>query len=234
MLEHTFKDYQKKKTFSSFLSGIAGKMGIPLWAFYVNRGQLIASFGIRDKNGAMMEFFPANQAYHFVSTIGFRTFIKLNGEVYEFFKEENAHQSLHIRQDQVSILEKNESLGISVKVTYYTLPNASVAGLLRKVEIENLTDEEKDVEVIDGLAQMLPSGIDYGGYKAISNLLQSWMSSVHETNYVFYKLRASTGDSAEVNEVVDGNFYHNSAEVAPYYISDYKMIFEEITTLQSH
>lgn len=233
MLEHTFKDYQKKKTFSSFLSGIAGKMGIPLWAFYVNRGQLIASFGIRDKNGAMMEFFPANQAYHFVSTIGFRTFIKLNGEVYEFFKEENAHQSLHIRQDQVSILEKNESLGISVKVTYYTLPNASVAGLLRKVEIENLTDEEKDVEVIDGLAQMLPSGIDYGGYKAISNLLQSWMSSVHETNYVFYKLRASTGDSAEVNEVVDGNFYHTSAEVAPYYISDYKLIFEENTTLQT-
>ena len=55
IFSYTIDDYQKQKPFSSFLSGIAGKMGIPLWAFYVNRGQLIASFGIRDKNSAVMD-----------------------------------------------------------------------------------------------------------------------------------------------------------------------------------
>ena len=31
------KDFNKKKTFANFLPGLAGKKGIPLWAFYVNR-----------------------------------------------------------------------------------------------------------------------------------------------------------------------------------------------------
>ncbi len=234
MTEHKFYDYQKMKPFSSFLSGIAGKMGIPLWAFYVNRGQLISSFGIRDKNGAMMEFFPANNAYHFVSKIGFRTFVKINGIVHEFFKEKNANQSIHIRQDQVSIMELNQDLGISVQVTYFTLPNEPVAALVRKVDIKSLSNQKISFEVIDGLAQILPSGIDYGGYKAISNLLQSWMDNVHENDYVFYKLRASTDDSAEVSIQVDGNFYHTSSNISkPYYISDYKLIFDEDTSLET-
>jgi hypothetical protein len=231
--EYIINNYQKQKPFSSFLSGVAGQMGIPLWAFYVNRGQLIASFGVKNKNGAIMEFYPANQAYHYVSTIGFRTFLKVNGQVHEFFKEENEGQQLMVRADQVSILEVNQAIGISIKVTYFTLPNEPVAGLVRKVEIKNLDDTKKEIELIDGLAQILPSGIDYGGYKAISNLLQSWMSSIDNQNYVFYKLRASTGDSAEVSDVIDGNFYMSFGLSDAFYISDYKLIFDENTTLRT-
>ena len=233
MTSYVIKDYQKQKPFSSFLSGIAGKMGIPLWAFYVNRGQLISSFGIRDKNGAIMEFYPANLAYHYVSKIGFRTFIKINQTVYEFFKEKNPNQMLCIQSDQVSIEETNETIGIKVKITYFTLPNEEIAALVRKVEITNLNNAPVDCEVIDGIAQILPSGIDYGGYKAVSNLLQSWMQSIHEDHYIFYKLRASTGDSAEVSEVVDGNFYLTKSNVQPFYISDYKLIFDEDTSLET-
>ena len=233
MTSYTINDYQKQKPFSSFLSGISGKMGIPLWAFYVNRGQLIASFGVRDKNGAIMEFYPANNAYHYVSKIGFRTFVKVYNHVYEFFKERNSNQKLIIDLDHVSIEEVNKTVGIKVKVTYSTLPNEEVAALIRKVEIENLGSEPIDCEVIDGLAQVLPSGIDYGGYKAVSNLLQSWMSSIHENHYIFYKLRASTGDSAEVKEVEDGNFYMTESSIMPLYISDYKLIFDEDTSLET-
>ena len=32
-------DYDTKKTFYSFLPGIAGIYGIPIWSFYLNRGQ---------------------------------------------------------------------------------------------------------------------------------------------------------------------------------------------------
>ena len=83
---YIINDYQKQKPFSSFLSGIAGKMGKPLWAFYVNRGQAIASFGVRDKNGAIMEFYPANQSYMYTGINGFRTFIKVDGIIHEFCK----------------------------------------------------------------------------------------------------------------------------------------------------
>ncbi len=44
------QDYAGKRPFSSFLPGIAGPLGIPMWVFYVNRGQAIASFGI-EKQG---------------------------------------------------------------------------------------------------------------------------------------------------------------------------------------
>src|SRR3989338_2848524 len=71
------KNYNQKKQFSNFLPGIAGLYGTPMWAFYVNRGQGIASFGTRNKDNAILEFFPANKAYQNTAALGFRTFIKI-------------------------------------------------------------------------------------------------------------------------------------------------------------
>ncbi|HAE59911.1 MAG TPA: hypothetical protein DCG54_10510, partial [Anaerolineae bacterium] len=70
-------DFQQARPFSSFLPGIAGTLGIPLWAFYVNRGQAIAGFGVESKDHPIMEFQPANKAYQQTSALGFRTFINL-------------------------------------------------------------------------------------------------------------------------------------------------------------
>jgi len=238
MKDHTrnvyrIENYQKKKTFSSFLSGVAGHMGIPMWAFYVNRGQLIASFGVQDKNGAIMEFYPANQAYHYVPIIGFRTFLKVDGNVMECFKEQGKNQVLSIAQDQVSITETNKEIGIEISITYFTLPNARVAGLVRKVEIKNLKNHAREIEIIDGLTQILPAGVKHGNYKSISNLLQSWMRSEHEEDFVFYRLTAQTGDSAEVKSAHDGNFYLTEGLDHRFYISDYKLIFAEDTSLST-
>lgn len=224
------KNYQKQKPFSSFLPGIAGKKGIPLWSFYVNRGQVITSFGRRDKNGAILEFFPANAAYMYTKTNGFRTFIRVDGIIYEFFKEDGLNQTLYVEKDSVSISEINEAIEIKVTVKYFTLPNEKIGALVRKVTFENLSLRKKQIEVLDGLTQILPSGIDYGGFKAISNLLQSWMDVDFKTGYAFYKLRASTGDSAEVNEVTDGNFYLSKLENEPVQIiADIKLVFDTDT-----
>ena len=71
------EDFDEAPPFASFLPGIAGPLGIPLWAFYVNRGQAIASFGVGSKDMPIMEFQPANKAYQTVPYTGFRTFIKV-------------------------------------------------------------------------------------------------------------------------------------------------------------
>ena len=71
------RDYAAKRPFASFLPGIAGPLGIPLWVFYVNRGQAIASFGVENKDNPIMEFEPANKAYQTTPYTGFRTFLKL-------------------------------------------------------------------------------------------------------------------------------------------------------------
>src|SRR3989338_123176 len=86
------KNYNTKKPFSNFLPGIAGLFGTPIWVFYVNRCQGIASFGTKNKDNAILEFFPANKAYQTVTTQGFRTFIKCSRSggrcsFYEPFRE---------------------------------------------------------------------------------------------------------------------------------------------------
>jgi hypothetical protein len=117
--------FNSSRPFSSFLPGIAGESGKPLWVFYTNRGQCISSFGIRDKNGAMLEFHAANKAYALTSTLGFRTFIKLESPsgatLYEPFQMggvdpvEGLTQRLIIRPEEIEIEEVNALLGFPTK-----------------------------------------------------------------------------------------------------------------------
>ncbi len=57
------EDFQHAKLFADFFPGVSGLYGIPLWAFFVNRGQAVSSFGIESKDKAILEFQPANKAY---------------------------------------------------------------------------------------------------------------------------------------------------------------------------
>jgi hypothetical protein len=177
--------YQKQKPFSGFLPGISGPLGIPMWSFYVNRGQAIASFGVRNKNGSLMEFYPANLAYAYTAINGFRTFVKLNGVVKELFLETDDNQTLEVDAHQIKLTQKLDDFNIIVKITYATLPNAPIAGLLRKVSFTNLDNTEKNIEIIDGLTQFLPSGIDHAASKSVSNLLQSWMQVGGYRKFIF-------------------------------------------------
>ena len=221
------ESFQKQKPFAGFLPGIAGREGLPMWVFYVNRGQAITSFGVRDKNGAITEFYPANLAYAYVHQNGFRTFIKWKQEVYECFQEKNLGQTLTIDAHQIILEEVIQAWQIKVRVTYATLPNMPLSALMRKVELVNLDGQTKDLVIVDGISQMLPAGVDYGGYKAISNLLQSWMEVAEGKNHVFFKLRASTADSSEVKAVEDGNFYSYFGLNQFKYIYDYKAVFAQ-------
>src|SRR3569832_2053726 len=70
------EDYDARSTFSSFLPGVAGYFGKPVWAFYVNRGQAMATFGTESKDYPILEFNPANKAYQLTPFVGFRTFVR--------------------------------------------------------------------------------------------------------------------------------------------------------------
>lgn len=46
---YVFENYDDVKPMSNFLAGLGGLWGVPMWAFYVNRGQGITSFGVQNK-----------------------------------------------------------------------------------------------------------------------------------------------------------------------------------------
>ena len=226
------QSYALKKPFSSFLSGVAGIQGIPMWVYYVNKGQLISSFGLRDKNGAMLEFVPANQAYELVSQRGFRTFIKADGNVIECFKVDNAlNQTLHVTKHDVSIVEYIKTLDLTLQVTYFTLPEAPLAGFLRKVTIEFGKNAPASIEVVDGLTHILPAKLDAGLLKNMSHTLRSWMVCVPTRDAMYYKLSASIGDTAEVQMIDDVNTYQTFGLKDKTYIYDLSILFGQDTTL---
>jgi hypothetical protein len=206
------KDYQQQKTFASFLPGIAGKFGIPIWAFYVNRGQGIASFGSSNKDNAIMEFYPANKSYQNVSTKGFRTFIKLvdENEVYEPFRNlnQNISTKMIIASDSLKIEEENLKLGLKTTVSYYILPNEDFGALVREVTVKNTAAEARELEVLDGMPILIPFGIENEALKEVSQTISAWaMVDSFESKTPFYRLRASAEDEAEVKEMTAGNFY---------------------------
>lgn len=232
--EFIVENFDKKKTFSSFLPGLAGKKGIPLWAFYVNRGQGITSFGLQDKNSPILEFSPAVTAYQTVGVNGFRTFVKIDGKVNEFFKENNldVKRKMKIKRSEFTIEEVNYSLGVKIEVTYYGLPNENIAALVREVRITNLNEKEIEIEILDGVSQLLPYQVKNIDFKNLANLVRSWMDVYSlENNIGFFRMRSSSNDTAEVVEVKNGNFYVSTFEgemIKP--IVDAQLVFDYDTT----
>jgi len=216
--EFVIENYNFSKGFANFFPGIAGKYGIPMWVFYVNRGQAIASFGTKDKDHAICEFFPANKAWQLVTLQGFRTFLKLFGHkkalFYEPFQnglanlEFNLTNSMHIRSCGLALEEVNSSLGLGVHVEYFNIPNDSYAGLARIVTIKNLGRTTKNIQLLDGLPQIVPFGTSNLFLKKLGRTIEAWMKVENLDKKVpFYKLDVDPTDRPEVIHIKEGNFY---------------------------
>lgn len=217
--EFVIENYNFAKPFANFFPGIAGKYGIPMWVFYVNRAQAIASFGIKDKDHAILEFLPANKAWQAVSSIGFRTFIKVFSDrkiiFYEPFQNGlvnsrfNLTNRMRITSYDLKLEEENLSLGLSVKVEYFTIPNDSYAALVRIVTLRNLKlQATQKLQLLDGLPQIVPYGISNLFLKKLGRTIEAWMNIENLREGVpFYKLEVDPTDRPEVIHIKEGNFY---------------------------
>jgi hypothetical protein len=216
--EFVIDDYHSSKLFSSFFPGIAGKLGMPMWTFYVNRGQCVCSMGVEGKNHPIMEFLPANWAYNLVSTQGFRTFVKLpehpHIRFYEPFQNDVAGmlmertQSMIIGPAKLTLREHNHSLGLSFQVEYFNIPQAPYAGLARKLIIRNLNDDPVKLQVLDGLPLIIPYGMDDFGLKHMRRLFEAFVEvNNFEHRVPYYKLKVEPSDRPDVVRIKKGNFY---------------------------
>jgi hypothetical protein len=126
-------DYDHQRPFSSFLPGIAGLQGIPMWVFYVNRGQAVCSFGVEDKDHPILEFQAANKAYQTTALMGFRTF--LNGasagerwhrEAFSPWEAVDAKRTMFIGMNEVEIQEINHGLGYQINVLVFYIAQSAL------------------------------------------------------------------------------------------------------------
>lgn len=212
---YVIENYNFTKPFSSFLPGVAGIYGKPLWSFYVNRGQGICAFGVEQRENMIMEFIPADQAYQ-RSLLSFRTFYKVNqstGPVfYEPFRAElhsNSIQRMSISAADVRFEDIHTQLGLKTEVTFCTLPNDAFPALMRKLTISNTGDQPLTLDIVDGLPRLMPFGMNEFFCKNMSRTSEAWMGveNLYEQGVPFYKLKVIPLDEAKVQTLEKGNFF---------------------------
>jgi hypothetical protein len=159
---YVLEDYDSKPAFSNFLPGVAGIYGKPVWAFYVNRGQGIASFGIKSKDFPIMEYNSANKAYQNTALLGFRTFMqgsrgssKILTEPFSplntDFASSNSDKAtgflatadrlpkryMYIGANEVQVREVDISNEIETNVSFFVLPEEDFGALVKRTIITN-------------------------------------------------------------------------------------------------
>lgn len=205
--KYVLENYGKKPAFASFLPGISGIHGTPIWCYYVNRGQGVVTFGVEDKDHAIMEFYPAHQAYQTVKRTGFRTFLKKDGVYVEPFSDENCRTTMEIFMNAFAMEEVNDDTNLTTKVEYFTLPEEKVGGLVRKLTIKNTSANSTFIEVLDGMPAVVPYGTNMDSLKSMGQTIKAWMQVEDaDTHTPYYKQRASSADTAAVSAIEGGNF----------------------------
>ena len=230
------KNYNSVSPFSNFLPGVAGAWGVPMWAFYVNRGQCLAGFGINDKEHAISEYFPANKAYSFTPYLGFRTFLKTKNKFYEPFAVTSCGgEKLFVKSASFSIEDTNSDFGIKTQVKYFTLCNTRIPALVRVVTLQNISRDPIEVEVMDGLAAVVPFGMINFFLKEMSRTIEAWMRVEDCCGASIFKLIVDPADVSKTEYVTGGNFNYsfyeeNGKKVSPCAVVDPQMVFGQDTT----
>jgi len=215
---YVLEDYDTKSTFASFLPGVAGYFGKPVWAFYVNRGQAISTFGTASKDFPMLEFNAANKAYQSTAFLGFRTFVHGYRGSQSFAVEpfslertrtgdndddENLPKRiLFVGTNEVEIQEIDGLHEMTTTVSYFVLPEETFGALVRRTTIANDGSTPLQLDILDGLAKMEPFGGALDGMlKSMGRTLEGWMGVYHADDTLtmpFYKLSTEPSDAANV------------------------------------
>lgn len=220
---HSFDTF---KSMSSFLPGVAGLWGVPMWAFYVNRGQAIATFGVQNKGGGILLFQTADKAYQVTPYVGFRTLLKgkrADGSSFEaqpFLPSSDAkathpaRRDMYIGNNELEIEESDPTTGIRTNVLYFNAPNEDFPVFVRRVTYTNEGTDAVELDIVDGLAKLEPEGsLDKLGPDkqiiTIGRTLEGWM---HVYNFEddhtspFFHFVTAPADTADVALIKDGHF----------------------------
>lgn len=221
------EDYDTKAAFSDFLPAIAGVFGKPVWAFYVNRGQGIASFGTESKETPMLEFNAANKAYQSTPYLGFRTFIQGSRRGRSFLTEpftpaktrvpgapdqnEKPKRVMYVGLNEMEVKEIDDEHGLTVNSTYIVLPMETFSSLVKKTTFTNTGRDDLTFSALDGVAKFEPVGgrIDWS-LKNMGRTLEGWMgvyqAKEDSLTMPFYKMSTEPADTANVVIEQAGHF----------------------------
>ncbi|MCU4156440.1 hypothetical protein J1N10_10660 [Carboxylicivirga sp. A043] len=180
------------------------------WMFLSSNGSLSA--GRKDRNNALFPYYTDDKIHDYKGITGSATAILVekdaktylwepfatnSGQVYKTTR--NIYKSIY--GNKILFEEINHDLGLSFK---YQWANSEQFGFVRKSTIQNEGAETLKLEILDGIRNILPYGIDYAFQNEFSNLLDAYKKNelIAETGLGLFSLSSIPVDRAEPSEAL--------------------------------
>ncbi len=178
------------------------------WIFISSNGSLSA--GRKNRDNSLFPYYTVDKIHDYCGITGSKTIIKVEKDnktyLWEPFNKElvniyNIERNLYKSEfgNKLIFQEINKDFGISFEYGWYT---SEKFGIVKKSKISNLENKEISIEILDGISNILPSGIDYAFQNEYSNLLDSYKKNelLEETKLGLFFLSSIPVDRAEPSE----------------------------------
>ncbi|MGZ2370323.1 hypothetical protein ACXR6G_11085 [Ancylomarina sp. YFZ004] len=178
------------------------------WMFISSNGSLSA--GRKDRNNALFPYYTVDKIHDYRDKTGSKTIVLVeknektllwkpfsNGLRNIYKIERNLYKSIY--GNKVIFEEVNFDLGMSFQ---YGWSNTEKFGFVKTSKVSNLSDKTVKFEIIDGIENILPSGVDYDFQNEYSNLLDAYKKCelLEESGLGLYMLSSIPVDRAEPSE----------------------------------
>ncbi|PKQ67610.1 hypothetical protein BZG01_07620 [Labilibaculum manganireducens] len=178
------------------------------WMFISSNGSLSA--GRKDRNSALFPYYTVDKIHDYRDKTGSKTIVLVeknektflwkpfsDGLRHIYKIERNLYKSIY--GNKVIFEEVNFDLGMSFR---YGWSNSEKFGWVKKSKVSNISDGAVKFEILDGIENILPCGIDYDFQNEYSNLLDAYKKSelLEESGLGLYMLSSIPVDRAEPSE----------------------------------
>ncbi len=180
------------------------------WMFISSNGSLTA--GRKDRNNALFPYYTDDKIHDYKGITGSRSYFLVEksnrkslwspftDESAEFYKiTRNLYKSIY--GNSLVFEEVNHDLNLCFSYGWY---NSEKFGFVKRSVLKNLSGEKIKVEVLDGIRNILPYGVDYGFQNEYSNLLDAYKKNelVKGTKLGLFMLSSIPVDRAEPSEAL--------------------------------
>ncbi len=178
------------------------------WMFISSNGSLTA--GRKDRDNALFPYYTDDKIHDYRDRTGGKSFflIEKEGKTYlwepftEMTKiiyriERNIYKN--IVGNKIIFEERNKDLELQFR---YGWSNSKRFGFIKKSSLTNLSQTTEHIEILDGIRNILPFGVDYAFQNEYSNLLDAYKKSerVENTSLGLFTLSSIPVDRAEPSE----------------------------------
>jgi len=178
------------------------------WMYISSNGSLSA--GRKDRNNALFPYYTVDKIHDYRDLTGSKTCLLVGKDgksyLWEPFTvesetiyaiERNLYKSIY--GNKIIFEENNIDLGVGFQYGWY---NSEKFGFIKKSALNNLQSEPLTIDILDGIKNILPCGIDYDFQNTYSNLLDAYKKSelLEETRLGLYLLSSIPIDRPEPSE----------------------------------